>query len=136
MHDPHPSEEWFLHRIDAAAGLGSYVSTTASKLRDAALIDGREPFWNAQEVRPLTLGASRSSAPQSPPYSIFHVSFCGSTLLGQFLDQPGRTLVLREPQALVDLSAQQSDLTARGPEALAQLCDLAIREIGSLRTEG
>jgi hypothetical protein len=136
MHVPHSSEEWFLHRMDTAAGLGSYVSTSAGKLRDASFIDGREPFWNAQEVRPLTLDASRSSAPQSPPCFIFHVSFCGSTLLGQLLDQPGHTLVLREPQALVDLSAQQSGLTARGPEALAQLCDLAIREMGSLRTEG
>ena len=140
MGTPHSSPAWFLHRLDSAAGLGSYVRTTAAGLRGAAFIDGREQFWDAEEVRPLVLDgqmSARSSNPSSTAFSyLFHVSFCGSTLLGRILDQPGRSLVLREPQALADLAAQQSGLMAKDPGALAALCDLVIRETATLLAPG
>ena len=136
MGTPHSSPAWFLHRLDSAASLGSYVRTTAERLRRAAFIDGREVFWDAEEVHSLVLDGQLSDQCSAPPSFLFHVSFCGSTLLGQILDQPGRSLVLREPQALADLASQQSSLTAKDPGSLAVLCDLVIRETATLRTPG
>ncbi len=137
MLDQESSPEWFLHRMDAKAGLGLYVSTTTGRLRNSAFIDGRERFWDSEEVRPLNLGSDARADPVlPPPCLIFHVSFCGSTLLGQLLDQRGRSLVLREPQALVDLATQQSSLGEIAPSALNALSDLAIREMGNLLTAG
>lgn len=136
MGTPHSSAAWFLHRLDSAAGLGSYVRTTAARLRGAAFIDGRERFWDTEEVHPLVLDAQSSGQCSAPPCFLFHVSFCGSTLLGQILDQPGCSLVLREPQALADLASQQSSLMAKDPGALAALYNLVIRETATLRTPG
>ncbi|WP_442679355.1 hypothetical protein ACSBM8_17955 [Sphingomonas sp. ASY06-1R] len=98
----------FLHMLDPAARRGTYVQTTAAALRATPFLDGRTPYWEgapAQAALPL-----RSPSPLAAPRMLFHVGFCGSTLLGTLLDRPGKTLVLREPQALTDLAAYRSAL--------------------------
>ena len=53
-----------------------------------------------------------ASVPSSaePPQFIMHMSFCGSTQLAHLLDASGAALVLKEPQALVDLADWQRSL--------------------------
>lgn len=40
---------------------------------------------------------------------IFHVAHCGSTLLANLLDQPGRSLLLREPPALRQVGVERGE---------------------------
>ncbi len=114
------SARWLLHRIDAQNARGLYVRATAEAVREAAFLDGRTQCWDAEEVRDLPA----TPAPNKPLRYIFHGSFCGSTLLARLLDQAGASIVLREPQAYVDvanaagrflptLSAAMADMGAR-----------------------
>lgn len=128
---------WFLHRLDAQAALGTYVSTSGNRLRKCAFIDGREQFWDVEEVRRVNIGGEATEHSGLPKHCyIFHISFCGSTLLSRLLDEKGTALVLREPQALVDLSAQQSGLAQGAPEMLSKLGAFCVRETGHLRADG
>lgn len=102
----------FLHTLDPAARMGTFVQTTAAALRATPFLDGRTPYWEeapAQAALPL-----RSPSPLAAARMLFHVGFCGSTLLATLLDQPAKTLVLREPQALTDLAAYRSALDRDG----------------------
>ena len=90
----------FLHRLDGEARQGLFVSTSRSRLRNTPFLDGRSRFWDRQTSAPLPVVGSGAVSP-SIGY-IFHVSFCGSTLLATLLDAPGAVLALKEPQVLVD----------------------------------
>lgn len=93
----------FPHRVDGLHGDVEWVRTSAQRLRAATFLDGREIFWTASTVEGL---ADRTPPDAPPPGMIFHVGFCGSTLLARLLDQPGVALVLKEPQALTDIASQ------------------------------
>lgn len=101
----------FLHKVDPAKRTGTLVRTSAAALRGAAFLDGRTRYWEEspveQDIVPIKsdVGLHRY---------IFHVGFCGSTLLARLLDQPGQTLVLREPQSLTDIAAYRSALDREG----------------------
>lgn len=103
-----------LHRLDGAAGLAEWVDTTPDKLRAQAFLDGRTPFWTDKHRHTIPFDTASGGLARF----LFHVGFCGSTLLARLLDAPGRTLVLREPQALVDLTDQRG-LYAGGQTALS-----------------
>ncbi|MDP1027514.1 hypothetical protein Q5H91_09845 [Sphingomonas sp. KR1UV-12] len=89
----------FLHRINMGAGVGTYVATDTDRLRRAAFLDGRERFWDGEAVRSLP-----DRVEDWRPAYVFHMSFCGSTLLATLLDRPGSVLALKEPHALVDIA--------------------------------
>lgn len=93
----------FPHRVDALRGDVQWVTCDRARLRAATFLDGREKFWSTQRVEAL---ADRPPPGMTPPAVIFHVGFCGSTLLARLLDQDGVSLVLREPQALTDIASQ------------------------------
>ena len=46
----------------------------------------------------------RQTPPQRSVNFIFHTAFCGSTLLGKYLENPGWTFVYREPAILTSLA--------------------------------
>jgi hypothetical protein len=99
----------FLHRLDFGTRRATFVRTSPKALKAASFIDGRERFWRGEQMkRPFI------SLPQAPPPNparyIFHVGFCGSTLLARLLDTAEAVMVLREPQALTDLSAYRAAL--------------------------
>lgn len=99
----------FLHRLDGVRGDAMVVETDAQRLRTASFLDGREKFWTAERVVDLELRpASRGRTDRF----IFHVGFCGSTLMARLLDDPAGTLVLKEPQCLVDLASQRRAISA------------------------
>ena len=102
---------FFPHQISLADDRLTFIPTDRTKLRGASFIDGRSDFSTgaASDTCLSTLLASPVQAPQ-PDRFIFHIAFCGSTLLSRLLDVPGRALVLREPNCLVDLANQRAAL--------------------------
>lgn len=95
-----------LHRIDPTAGTATFMSTDKARLTRPSFIDGRSDFSVAPPVVvPLEalLSQDQLDAPGSDRV-IFHVAFCGSTLLARLLEQDGAAHVLREPNVLVDLA--------------------------------
>lgn len=106
---PDGSTLQFLHRLDAVQGDQLFVETTRDDLGRATFLDGRERFWGGETVRQLTLGERAETGTRR---FIFHVGFCGSTLLARLLGRSTMSLVLKEPQALTDLASQRAAIVA------------------------
>jgi hypothetical protein len=77
--------------------------TSAEAVRASAFIDGRTDIWAGSQL-PLPFDAAVDLPAATPAPAIFHMSFCGSTLLARLLDAPGKVLALKEPNCLVDLA--------------------------------
>lgn len=119
----------FLHRLDGVEGLEEIVETDRGRLRAASFLDGRETFWTRSHLIPLELRQGSSSAPARR--FVFHVGFCGSTLLARLIDRPGTVLALKEPQCLSDIAGQRALLAAgRGVAPIADLIDHALNALG------
>lgn len=80
------------------------VMTNHSDLRNAIFLDGRERFWSERML--IAKDELELITEPVPTSFIFHIGFCGSTLLARLLDLPGSRFVLKEPQALSDLASQ------------------------------
>ncbi len=99
----------FLHRLDSLSGNAVIADTDSARLQAASFLDGREAFAAEEQlvsIRPADL------LPLRPAAFVFHVGFCGSTLLARLLDQPGSVLALREPQCLTDIASQRRAIRA------------------------
>jgi hypothetical protein len=97
--------EFLPHSIDPAARVIRFRPTTEQQVREAAFIDGRTDIWAGPPVSIPFGGIDASTtSPAAPGRYIFHMSFCGSTLLARLLDRPGKALALKEPNCLVDLA--------------------------------
>ena len=107
--------DWLLHRIDAVKGLATFVRSDRDRLAATLFLDGRTAFATGQTLD-VELAAldQLASAPAAPARFIFHMSFCGSTQLAHLVGESGAGLVLKEPQALVDLADWQRTLAERG----------------------
>lgn len=122
-HSASPEEISFLHRMDSVAGEAIEVTTTPARLRAASFLDGRERFWTGERLIDLVPGPSARTAARM----ICHVGFCGSTLLARLIDDPGRVLVLKEPQCLADIASQRQAIAAGSAAApLPALVDHAL----------
>ena len=98
------------HRIDIENRRLIFRRASEEALRAAAFIDGRTDIWTGSPV-----ALPFSALPQleaRPSRYIFHMSFCGSTLLARLLDCPGGVLSLKEPNCLVDLADWRTALAA------------------------
>ena len=110
-----------LHRIDAGAGRLTFLPVTRAALEGASFHDGRTEIASGAPIERMAEDATWPT-PAAPDRYIFHVSFCGSTLLTRMLECPGKVFALREPHALVDLAdARKAGL---GGQRLAALTDL------------
>ncbi|GAB5349076.1 hypothetical protein [Alteriqipengyuania sp. 357] len=119
----------FLHRLDGLREEAQWVETSATELARASFLDGRETFWSAAAVSPFDL---RTRPEGGPVRIIFHVGFCGSTLLTRMLEREAGLLALREPQALTDLASQQAQLVAaHGQERLVDLLAFALAHLAA-----
>lgn len=125
----------FLHRLDPVGGQITLVHAAADALRDTVFLDGRTTFWRGEPVSVSlddALAVAGSVPVSEPDRYIFHVSFCGSTLLAGLLEVE-MALVLKEPHALVDLAdwevgSRRSGACGEGLDAtLALTCDLLKR---------
>lgn len=120
MPDTAPSDlaantDWFLNRIDAVEGCANFVRSNRERLAATLFLDGRTAFATGPTLD-VELAAldSLASAPAAPARFIFHMSFCGSTQLSHLVGESGAGVVLKEPQALVDLADWQRTLAERG----------------------
>jgi hypothetical protein len=125
IHDP----SWLLHRIDVERDRLLFVPTTQRLLRHASFLDGRTAIDAGAPVEVPIEAALETDLepPAAPDRFIFHVSFCGSTLLARMLDRPGAAMVLREPHCLVDLADWKAalDRRCRGDSRFEPLLRLA-----------
>jgi hypothetical protein len=103
-----------LHDLDPARRCAIFRPTTEQAVRQAAFLDGRADIWAGPAVK-LPFGAAADTAPaREQPRYLFHMSFCGSTLLARLLDRPGKSLTLREPDILVKLADWRTALGRAG----------------------
>ena len=103
----------FLHGIDLSRDRAVFVPASRASLTRPGFLDGREDFSiGARWEAPLAELIASPPVTLRPDRFIFHVSFCGSTYLSRLIDISGRSMVLREPNCLVDLA----DAAARREE--------------------
>jgi len=76
------------------------VAITEQAYRDASFLDDREIPTDASRVLPLEEALrllDRQTSPAKPVHGIFHVAFCGSTLISRCLQELDTAFVLKEP---------------------------------------
>ena len=98
-----------LHSIDVEADSAVFIPTSRQQLSHASFIDGRSDIAvGPPQVARLTELMRCSPREPTPARFVFHLSFCGSTLLSRLIDIEGQSLVLKEPNCLVDLANWKS----------------------------
>lgn len=99
------------HQVSLADDRLVLIPTDRSRLRDAGFIDGRTDFSTGPAISTSLSSLLAAPIAGTPPdHFIFHIAFCGSTLLSRLLDAPGRSLVLREPNCLAEIANQRAAL--------------------------
>ena len=101
--------QYLLHRIDTASSRLVFLGTTRERLSALPFIDGRAPL--SPQGRSFTIKIrdaldwlySNEPEGQSDRF-IFHVSFCGSTVLARACEVPDKSFSLKEPRVLLDLA--------------------------------
>ena len=93
---------YFPVHIDFARDRLVFVEADRNRLASLPFVDGRFPMTDgtAVEIRLSDALEAHWIKPAGPDRFIFHVAFCGSTLLATLLDVPGRSFGQREPQLL------------------------------------
>jgi hypothetical protein len=100
---------YLLHRVDPVRRQLQFRPTSADAVRDAAFIDGRTDIWTGPPVAfPFDAVGQVAPPRRATRRAIFHMSFCGSTLLARLLDRPGKVLALKEPNCLADIANWKS----------------------------
>ncbi len=100
---------FFLQKIDPATNKLEFIRTTRDILSSTAFIDGRTDLTSGHKIFTVDIQDAllwqKEIGPQSTTDRfIFHMSFCGSTLLARACDMPGRAFAYKEPQVLIDLA--------------------------------
>jgi hypothetical protein len=97
---------YFPAEIDLERNRLTLGETSRERLAASPFLDGRTPIASGIALQvPLSDAlAAKWARPAGPDRFIFHVAFCGSTLLATLLDIPGRSFAEREPQVLVELA--------------------------------
>lgn len=99
------SPNWLLHQIDFLNGELTFFWADHDRLRQYSFIDGRLPLSENYVTIPMSKVLDYELPIENGPYFfIFHISFCGSTLLSRLLDRPRCAFVLKEPNCLVNLA--------------------------------
>lgn len=116
-----------LQEIDLDAGRLRFLPVDRERLARANFLDGRTDIAAGA---PIGIGiadalAARLEPPAEPDRYIFHVSFCGSTLLTRLLEAPGKVFALREPHCLVTLADGKAKHAPEGGGTIAPLADFA-----------
>jgi len=100
---------YFPAHVDFDANRLFFVETSRARLTATPFLDGRTPIAEGAMLEVVLSEAleARWPVPSWPDRFIFHVAFCGSTLLGTLLDVAGRSFAEREPQVLVDIAGAE-----------------------------
>jgi hypothetical protein len=121
-----------LHELRVDAGEALLLPVDWARVRAAGFLDLREPF-TVGPARSVSIEDFLTAEEEEGPATrlIFHVGFCGSTLLSRLLDVPGKCLVLREPHCLSNLVNQHVSR-----DALRKLVPAVCRHLSRSRSSG
>jgi hypothetical protein len=103
------SPNYFLQQINQESGALNFIKTTRKIISSSAFVDGRSTLSVDNVIYAVDIKQGiafmHEHSPNMPVNRyIFHMSFCGSTLLARACDKPEKTLSYKEPQALIDLA--------------------------------
>lgn len=131
-----------LYRLDPSGSTLQFLEVTERSYRDSGFLDqriehssGRVKTFSLEQVSQALAETSPKPGPMS---FVFHSSMCCSTLLTRLLDRPGRSLALREPLAIYELSAVRHRLMQNGQweTRRKELLDIACTLLGKVYTPG
>jgi hypothetical protein len=107
---PGASPEYFPIRLAPEANTLTLVPMSEQLYRGVNFLDDREiPMAGSRDV-PLDVAIRELDAKNLPPrplHWIFHVAFCGSTLVSRCLERLPTAFVLKEPFAIHDMAARK-----------------------------
>ncbi|HEX5259127.1 MAG TPA: hypothetical protein VFW35_10165 [Sphingomicrobium sp.] len=107
LDDLYRSPDHYLHSFDGDKAI--FVPMDRAAYHRSIFLNGRiSPAAGQAMTLPVEVVAQVIRAPQ-PTSWIFHMAHVGSTLLARALDDPGASLVLREPLALRQLALEPDD---------------------------
>jgi hypothetical protein len=103
------SPEYFLDAIDLQRASFKFVKTSREIISSSSFLDGRTALSESDRSYFLPIKEALSwhklgADNRSVNRFIFHMSFCGSTLVARVLDQPGIAIAHKEPQILLQLA--------------------------------
>jgi hypothetical protein len=107
------SPEYFLHSIDVLKLSFTFIKTSRETLARSSFLDGRSALSKSDShyVLPIKEALSwhqksseNSSVNSSVNRFIFHMSFCGSTLISRVLECPEVAITYKEPQIFLQLA--------------------------------
>lgn len=103
---------WLPHALDLAREAVLFLPCDPGRIAEASFVDGRTAIAIGAPIAiPFSALLRADVPPQAgPDRMIFHVGFCGSTLLSRLLEVPGQVRVLREPNILADLANHRTAL--------------------------
>jgi len=94
------------------------VPVTRQAYRDASFLDDREIPTTGSRVLPLDEAIrllDRHPPPAKPVHGIFHVAFCGSTLISRCLQELDTAFVLKEPFPLHAMAERRRKIIPGSP---------------------
>ena len=105
--------KYFLHQFNAAKDCFSFVQTSQQQITQTTFLDGRENFsteeifyqLSSEQLFQQKSQPVKDSISGTAPRFIFHVGFCGSTLLAKCLGEMATSILCyKEPQVLIDFA--------------------------------
>lgn len=100
LNDP----RWLPVHFDMGQDTLTFLKTSRDALSKGAFLDQRFFLPNDQFQSVRLTQALQADIKRQPISWIFHSAFCASTLMARALDVPGKTLALKEPDILMQLS--------------------------------
>lgn len=118
--------EWIPHTFDVTGANLTFVRVPRTARADLMFLSDEHFTGNFDkaEFPAAAVAAEVGAAPRAPLHFIFHTSFCCSTLLANALDVPGATMVLKEPDVLINLGNR---LIRSDDQANRQRLELVLR---------
>lgn len=101
----HPSPRPFLFTLDRE-GEFIFYTLTADQIARATFLDLKNLHLEAATPERVPVGNFLPPAWVVSPRYLFHTAFCGSTLLARVLTDAPRTVVLKEPDVLLQISSR------------------------------
>lgn len=136
------SPEFFLTKLNVTSGFLEFLRTDTDALQGASFMDGRSELSVEKSIYTVSLSDAMSwyearGRSWNQGRLIFHVAFCGSTLLSRVLDTTGSVFVYKEPQVLTDLEVlmRQGDTFGPGGYAWDKVLGLVLSQFNSPPTD-